>query len=117
MNLKGKISAAHRVQKVEADGKFCPETSVDSISEKFSRVSENQIDRGNLDSFRAETEKKTILFRYTIKAPGVVRLTLWEIANFFHPVASPRSRVKIRNDSERSICGLAKSITQSVARN
>src|ERR1700722_17533843 len=100
MDLQRKVSAAHGVQKVEANWKFGAEAGVDRIAEKFARVRKDQIDGWYLDALVAEAQKQAVFFRDTIEAPGVIGLTVRKIANFFHPVTAPGPGIEKRNDAK-----------------
>ncbi len=73
MNLEREVATLHGIQQVEADGKFGAETAVHGLAEKFSGMSEDEVERRQLHAHVAKVEKKTVFFRNTIKTPCVVR--------------------------------------------
>jgi len=46
----------------------------------------------------SKAEQKTVFLWHAIEAPGVIGNIAGQIADFFHPVPAPRTRVKIRHD-------------------
>src|SRR3984893_5067512 len=58
------------------------------------RMLKYQVNGWDLYLHVAEAKQKTVLFRYAIKAPGVVLGLPRQIAYFFHPLSAPRSGIE-----------------------
>src|SRR5271168_2318297 len=107
MDLKRQIPAIPSVEKIEANGKFRAKAAMDGVAEQFTRMTENEIDRGALDPAVAETENQAVFFRDAIEAPREILSFAVQIANFLHPLTAPRPGIKKGNYSKRAArCGV-----------
>src|SRR5260370_4551777 len=58
----------------------------------------------------AEAKQKAILFRYAIKAPCVVLGVPRQVADFFHPLSSPRSGIEEGHYAKRPVRRILQSL-------
>jgi hypothetical protein len=65
-----------------------------------------KVDGRNLNPHIPKPQIEAVFLGDPVKAPGIVLLTLIQIANLFHPLAAPHSRVKVRYDPEGLPCSL-----------
>src|ERR1700730_3701788 len=112
VHLEREVASTHRVEEVETDRELRSESGIDFLTEQFTWVEKHKIDGRDLNTSLSEPEKQTILFRNTIKTPCVIRHVFWKIAYFFHPMSSPRARIKVRNYAERVVSDFMQSIAQ-----
>src|SRR6516164_267594 len=101
MHLKRKIAPIHGIEEVKADRELGAEARVNGFPEQLVGMREDQVDGWNLHAHIAETEQQAVLFRNTVKAPCVVLHLSRQIADFFHPLAAPRTWIEKRNYSKR----------------
>src|SRR3954469_20870534 len=62
----------------------------------------DEVDRWNLDSFVAEPKQQTVFFRNAVEAPCIVLDVSWKVADFLHPLTTPRPGIEERNYTKRS---------------
>src|SRR5882757_9698289 len=105
MYLQRKIAAAHGVEKIEADGKLGAKTGMDCITKELPWMRENKVESRNFKMFRAKTDQQAVFFWNTVEAPGVIGFTGRQVADFFHPMAAPRARIKEGNNAEGTVGG------------
>ena len=72
------------------------------VSEKIFGVVKNQINRWNFNNLITELQQEAVFFRDAVEAPGIINGLRVQVEMILHPLSSPRSRVKKRNDAERT---------------
>src|SRR5262249_3138395 len=112
VHLQRQVAPAHGVEKVEADRKFRTETAKNRIAKQGARLREHKIDRRHFDLHGAETKAKAVFFRHAIEAPGKIRLLPIEIANLLHPLSTPWTGIKKRDDAERPCGGMSQRLAE-----
>ena len=101
MHLETQVAATHRVEKIEADGKFVAETRMHFFAQQRAGLIKNQINGGNFQPRVAETEQQRIFLRHAVETPAVILRAAVEIANFLHPLAAPRRGIEEWHDAKR----------------
>src|SRR6185437_15190752 len=101
MHLQTQISAAHRIQEIEAYRELVTKTRLHRIPQQRAALLEHQVDRRRFEKHGPKPEKQTILLRHTIETPGIVGLPGIQIADLLHPLAAPRTGIKKRHYPER----------------
>src|SRR5260370_30076438 len=94
------------MKKSKTERKLGTEPGIDEISEQLPRVQESEIDSRYLHSSVAESEQEAVLLGHAIKTPRMIRHIVWKVTYFFHPVASPRTGIEVRNDAKRTSTSL-----------
>ncbi len=115
MHLQRQILSSDRIQEVESDRKLCSEAGIYARPEQRFRLVQHQIHGRQLDMPVAEIKIDRVLFRHPVKAPCIVFLVRIQVAHFFHPLAAPDSRIKIRNKAERTMRHLFQACAYSIA--
>ena len=100
MYLEAEVAALHGVEEVEADGETLAEAMPHLLSEQLASVSQHDILRRQLEELTVGLQVEAVLLGHAVEAPAVVHLFARQVADFLHPLASPRSRVEERNDAE-----------------
>lgn len=86
VNLEGQIAALHGIEEIEADGKLGAKSPINGLTEERLRLKKHKIDRGDFHTHLSKREKEGIFLGHAIKAPGIVRGPIGQIANLPHPL-------------------------------
>src|SRR5262245_15076673 len=101
VNLKRQVATLHGVKKIETNRELGAKAPVHRVAQQLARMAEDEINRRHLNRNVAEAEQKAVFLGNAVEAPRVVRLVLWETADFFHPVATPGTGIEKRHHAER----------------
>lgn len=111
IDLKRRISLAHRVQKSELDREPNAKPRVNGFAEQCVRLVENQIDGRKCESQIAKTEEQTVYLRHAIKTTNRVFRFAVQITEFIHPLSAPRRGIEKWDHAERPSRGCVQSAT------
>ena len=96
MNLQGKVSSLHGIQKIETDGELGTETPVHPLSQELMGMGQDQIDTGKDQAGVPDGEAEAVFLGNTVKAPGQVTGFCRYPQSAAEPLPAPYARVEIR---------------------
>ena len=108
MHLKAEVTAPDGVEEVEADGEILSEPGLDDLSEHLAAAQKNQVLGRQLETHTFDLKQEAVLLRNAVETPAIVGNALVQVADFLHPLSSPDSRIKIRDEPEGLSCDLIK---------
>ena len=103
MHLQTQITSAHRIQKVETDGEVFSKACFHRFTKQLFTFQQNQINRRQFKAHSVHLKIKAVFFGHTVKAPAEIFAFTIQVANFFHPLTTPGSRIEERNYPERCV--------------
>ena len=103
MYLHAQVSSSHRIQKIETNWEILTKACLYRFTQQFSRFQQHQIHRRQFKAYTVHFKIKTVFLGNTIETPTIILLFRIQPAHLFHPLSTPRSRIKERNHTERSL--------------
>ena len=89
MHLQAERLPPHRVEKIEPDRELGAKAGVYPLPKQRAGLAQHQVLRRDLHPHLANAQVEAVLFRYAIKAPGIVGLSRVQIAHLLHPLPAP----------------------------
>ena len=103
MHLQTQITSTYRIQKVETDGEVFSKACFHRFTKQLFTFQQNQINRRQFKAHSVHLKIKAVFFGHTVKAPAEIFAFTIQVANFFHPLTTPGSRIEERNYPERCV--------------
>jgi hypothetical protein len=103
MHLQTQITSAHRIQKVETNREVFSKACLHRFTKQLFTFQQNQIDRRKFEAHSVHLKIEAVFFGHTVKAPAEIFAFTIQIANLFHPLTTPGSRIEERNYPERCV--------------
>ena len=103
MHLQTQITSTYRIQKIETDGEVFSKACFHRFAKQLFTFQQNQIDRRKFEAHSVHLKIKAVFFGHTVKAPTKIFAFTIQVANFFHPLTTPGSRIEERNYPERRV--------------